>query len=227
VAYDHSYFPEWVHATLLPFDSAEVERHTRRLFGVLGTHRHRERGLQHFLQQLNRTAVASLAGRNPLLLTFLVQLSLAGVSLDGTRASLYDKIVDLWRRREDRPTSVTLGAYEAHQALDWIGWIVMALPGGSVGLSERELFKQLATTIMRELGLNRGQAQERAKQAIRFWENQGLLEHLVVGAEDAYTFVHASVGEFAAARYLADKPPTERWSLLQTSRRILDGEKCS
>lgn len=218
IAYDYGFFPEWVHATILPLTADGVERHARNLLELLGTHPDRRRQLTEFLEQLDRAPVASLASRNPLLLTFLVQLALAGVSLQGTRARLYEKLVELWIHREQSHESSGMEPTEAHQALDWIGWIILTLPDGEVGLSRQDLFRRLAAAGARELQIGRGDAQSHARNAIRFWEEQGLLEHLDVSGEDAYTFVHASIGEFAAARYLAQQPAAERWHMLQSIR---------
>ncbi len=52
-----------------------------------------------------------------------------------------------------------------------------------------------------------------AEKCLRFWQERGVLELLQFAHETTYTFVHPSLGEYAAARYLTrlDSSSIQNW----------------
>ena len=63
------------------------------------------------------------------------------------------------------------------------------------------------------------QLEDEVRQAIRFWEERGILKRLTVGHLDTLTFVHLSLGEYAAGRYIGDMSDDRLQDWLDSSRR--------
>ncbi len=95
--YDSRFFPDWDQQKLLPLSKDQIERYSYQLLAAISSDvSDLEYTFKQFQTHLQQNRVVSLASRNPLLLGFLVQLSLAGTQPPTDRASLYEQIIDLW-----------------------------------------------------------------------------------------------------------------------------------
>ena len=65
------------------------------------------------------------------------------------------------------------------------------------------MLKQAGEILARELGVEVLEARRQGEQALKFWEERRLLERLSAGGQDAFTFIHLALCEYAAGRYVA------------------------
>lgn len=218
VGHDPSMFSSWPHAELLPLETRDIDEYAARLIRAV---RGQEptAAIQAFKSELDRNRVASLAARNPLLLGFLVQLSLARAPMGERRAALYEDILDLWQQRRDHEFTVELEAPVARRAVHIIGWELHSENAPTEGISERTLTDRVGRELSRDLALPRLAAMALATRCIAYWEERGVIEHLRTGVDDAYTFIHASLCEYAAAQYVVSLEAAARRKWLANGHR--------
>lgn len=206
IGYDRAFFDDWKHVELLPLGTNHIEDHVRNILIHVETDRAKlERKVRQFQSQIKTNRIASMAARSPLLLGFLVQLAHHGIVFARHRAALYEQVLTLWYQMPPKERSVAVaesGAAFAHEVLNRAGWLLHQASPQPGGRSRREVIDALASQL-RENGQSLLAAKEKVERCLAFWQERGVLELLQVGHEDAYTFIHATLGEYAAGRYLA------------------------
>ncbi len=114
IGYETTYFPEWEHYDLMPFTKDQIQSSSWELIQALASDPTTvEQEVARFQEQLKEDHIASLAARNPLLLGFLIQLSLDGEDLAQQRAGLYEQILmsqQLAHEMGTRPLNVSATA---------------------------------------------------------------------------------------------------------------------
>lgn len=190
------------HAELQPLQDIEIRTIASELISA-AERNESARGplLERFLDSL-KEADSEIAARNPLLLSFLVRLFLDDQPLTGHRSTLFARIIELIRkssptdRRSGLRTSVSYG--EAWEVADILGWVCIEFPGRSL----EEIYHEISNRSGRNaIGLVAAEA------GVSFWEDHGLIERVSVGSRDAIVFVHLSLGEYLAARFIARSGP--------------------
>ncbi|HYH05559.1 MAG TPA: hypothetical protein VEK11_00730, partial [Thermoanaerobaculia bacterium] len=177
-----------------------------------------EQVLERFEEELATNPAATLAARNPLLLSCLVALALEGRPLPRRRAFLIGEILDLLHRTppHDRTPKVPeLNARIARRVADLAGWFLAEAPAST----RDELVGAISGPLASDLGVSRFVAHERADEALTFWEERRLVERLRSGTREYLTFVHLNLGEYAAARIVVDESNDATASWLKRVRR--------
>ncbi len=213
IGHDPGAFPEWEYFEILPFNDYEVATHARQVISACckDDSDRTEMEMQLLETRIKNSKAAKLASRNPLLLGFLIQLSMSRSEFSEKRAALYNQILALMQQSpvQDRDVGVQIGNAVASRFLDVFGWILQETPGiTSISLLERA--QKLATG---KDFADQSKIGHEAEQALRFWEERRLIERLPIGGFDAVTFVHLSFCEYVAGRYLAKKPDSwaKKW----------------
>lgn len=226
VGYEPALLPDFVHAELLPLDQSAVQKHSLRLFEKsVSDCAEATRLWCTYLGQLEENEahagnrrIASMAARNPLLLGFLVRLSIDDVAIADNRASFFQQVIEIMRATPptDRDTTNDLDPTFASYAIDAIGWALTESPGEELKGTRAFLCSSLCSAMdVRSL-----EAGKLADRAITFWEEHRVIERLSAGHLEALTFVHPSLGEFAAARFAARMSPNERTDWIRRVRRL-------
>jgi thymidylate kinase len=214
--YDSRFFGDWEHHEILPLSKDQIEQYAYQLMAAfIDDHSILDQQFERFQTYLRQSRTVSLASRNPLLLGFLVQLSLADVRPPASRADLYEQIVDVWYAAllRDRKAKLTdLDPWPIQRSFDIVGWLFLHTinPGE---LSRKQSVLQVAKHLVPELDIKQPAAQILAEMCLQFWQERGVMELLQFMHESALTFVHPTLGEFAAARYLAslEKATIQMW----------------
>lgn len=218
VGHDAGLLPGWEYAELLPLDPQGIKKNAQQLIKAKFTDKTQlEEQLALFEQRLETNRTASLAARNPLLLGFLVQLSINGVELVQHRAGLYESIIELVCNQSlpDRELKVELDASTAFRVIEMIGWILQDTPG----IPKPKLLDLLGKELADELGIRSLAARIKAEEGLKFWEERRIIERLSIGHQNAVTFVHPSLGEYAAGRYASSLSEKELRQWLERVRR--------
>lgn len=219
IGYAPGAFPEWEHFEILPFSDYEVVDHTRQMISTCCKDNpdRVELEVQLFETRIKNSNAAKLASRSPLLLGFLIQLSMNRIEFGEKRAALHNQILALMQKSpvQDRDVDVQIENVVASQLLDVFGWIVQQNPG----ITSISLVKKVQELSVGELYTDQLKVGIEAEQALKFWEQRRLIERLSVGGFEVVTFIHLSFCEYVAGRYLAKMPNilAKKW-LVQVRR---------
>ena len=213
IGYEVKYFPKWEHYYVMPLSQEQVRSASWLLIQALASNTTlAKEQIARFHEQLKYSHVATIAARNPLLLGFLVQLSLQGQSLAQERAGLYEQILNLWRKAHSQGRAWqirSLDALHAWRTLEMLGWLFLSSEKVQAASSHDKLVQQLSQQLAREKGTHPLQESTTASDCLHFWHERGVLDRLYAGHQEIYTFVYSTFREYAAGRYLANLSHSE------------------
>lgn len=151
-------------------------------------------------RELARTAAKEAIARSPLLLGMSATLIARDEKLPATRPAMYEAMVALFEERDTTAQAEALSSAEAKRILDIIGWYLTADPlltwEKLVALGQQQLAKDLAKPPLAVAPL--------FQRGFEHWERAGIVERVHHAGTRLVTFVHKTLGEFAAARFLID-----------------------
>jgi energy-coupling factor transporter ATP-binding protein EcfA2 len=219
VGHDPGLFNGWKHYELLPLSKSDAEEYAGQVLVQCfkNDNEKLQEELNAFKKYLKANYVASIASRNPLLLGFIIQLSMNRIQFGRKRSALYDEIINLIQRTppQDRSFHVDMEHVIASRFLDIFGWLLLEYPAIPISL----LIQKSGDLIIGELKDEELEARRKAEQALNYWEERRMLEKLSIGTHEVVTFVHLSLGEFAAGRYASKLPDTQLEEWLTKVRR--------
>lgn len=206
VGHTASLLPGFDHAELLPLDDEAIKEYSAKLLAAK-IENPNERKLLHtdFVRLVvgsrAESRAASIAARNPLLLSFMLSLFLDGKPLTGRRAELFEQIIDLVRRTpmSDRSLTAEVDEAVAERVIEVAAWRLIGAPDTEL----KTLREELAQDLVTQAGSAPLEARRLADRGLRFWEDRRLIERVAVGNSETYTFVHLSLGEYLAGRYIS------------------------
>jgi hypothetical protein len=200
VGYDPGWFSGWTHVELLPLDPDRLATYAEILIRAVVTDETEAAGAaQRFQNQLAANRSARVAARNPLLLGFMLYLSLSGVVLGRSRADLYEQVTELMRTRAAPERSEPYDDVLTRRSLELMGWELIQDPT----LVEESLRRRVRVSLLEETGMRPLDAERAAASCIEAWQACGVLERLQVGPIAIVTFIHPTLAEYAAARRAA------------------------
>lgn len=213
VGYVPSYFSEWRHYDLLPFDSYSASHQVGRLLEALAPPGSQlaDDADDIARKELDDNPIRSVISRTPLMLGMAAAILAGGARIGRSREALFEQIFE---RIGAVPVERTKDAPDAAPILnrfrDMLGYAVAVEPiAGTHQLDAscgRSLASETGGTVLR------GTAD--AARYRHYWEEAGLIEQVGMGDVRTTAFTHKMLGEYAAARFIASLPPPERSELL-------------
>lgn len=210
VGHEKALLPGFTHFALQPPDDHQVQELSRRLFEKSASDDSYLLKWADFLKRIDTKSevphIRKLASRNPLLLGFLIRLSLDDIEIGKTRSELYGRIFDIIARTtpNDRE-AVDVNERIASEVADALAWKQMQTPF----CSSDETLSFVSEHLRARFDLDILKADEAARSGLRFWEDRRLVETLSVGNDAKTFFIHLSLQEFAAARYARNLESSE------------------
>ncbi|MDQ1728888.1 MAG: hypothetical protein QOD33_1013, partial [Pyrinomonadaceae bacterium] len=222
VGHSPSMLPGFKHLDLLPLNDEAVNEYSLKLIRAKVNDEVRSQDLwRQFTKQVvddkKKYKFASIAARNPLLLSFLVCLFLDGKSLMGNRSSLFQQIIELIRMSpmNDRPSTVAIESSTAYRVAEALANFSIEFPNGTV----TQAVDLLAQDLVKQMALPSLMARQQVELSLRFWEEKRLLERLRSGRLEAFTFVHLNLGEYLAGRFVGAMNDEQLVAWLAKTRR--------
>jgi len=202
-------FPRFIHSEVEQLSPRAVSDLAEKIFAArIADHNAATLKAAEFDAELDNNRAAALAARTPLLLGCLAALFTEGRRLPARRAALLDSVVQLLRDQPlNRPGVEAANTAVADRAMEIAGWNLIDEPI----LTKPELRDRIGAQLVDDgLAASRWAGCALADSALAFWEDRRLMERLTTGASEIYTFVHRTLGEFAAARYANGLAPEQR-----------------
>ena len=202
IGYRTGLLGSWRHYEVAPLDNNSADANLANLISsiVPDTNALHDNAWTTAHAQLKASKADPLISRSPFLLSIAASLIVRGSNLGRTKTELYAKIFQLIEdaaksRDPERPatTSILL------RFLDTLGWTLIAHPLDQIN----EIVGHCADGLAPELGYTPLQARELAEKCLLYWQAVGMLERVHHAGEETVTFLHKTLGEFAAARFLA------------------------
>ena len=201
IGYEPELFPSWENVEIQPLEKSDILNFSKKLLeDSLSNTKTIEDQLTAFDKWLQNTKTSLLVARNPLLLGFLIQLFKIDVEIIQNRADLYKLIIEQFISRpvQDREP-IKFGKREAQRILTISGWKLLNEPE----ISEEELLEKIIEELEFK-GYTQQEAEKQAESAINFWENRRIFERSRERHQDTINFIHLTLCEYAAAKYVSD-----------------------
>ncbi|TSI10552.1 NACHT domain-containing protein [Lysinibacillus sp. BW-2-10] len=215
IGYNSAKFSHFYHVEILPLDKNEISNYSMKLLEALNGREESVKLLhKQFLDKLDRNKMVNIAARSPLLLNFLIQLLVSGNGFGNYRAEMYGRILNKWVNDSERAAENKLERELALRSIEFIGWLLQNVLEGKNGNSEEELINELSEFIKKELDYPILKSRQLASECLKYWVDIGVLEKLELGFESGYTFIHLTLGEFAAAKYINNLSLDEKKEIL-------------
>ena len=206
IGYDSNLLKSWRHYELVPLEASSTKRHLSTLLsGILDKNSSEFTQAISFAEiQLKQRHVEAVVTKSPMLLGFLLALSLKNKSVGTTRTELYQRLFELiedapsQRHEKEEVSSAVMVKF-----LEVLGWHLQLNPHSTL----KKTLERCASVMACELQQPKLIAKATCEQCARLWQDLGMLERVRFQADEAITFVHKTFSEYAAARYMATLEP--------------------
>lgn len=208
IGHTASLLPDFQHFTILAPEVTQIEHHSKVLFEEFNRKHEIEQfeaKKSYFLEKINsknhNSYAKNIAQLNPLLVGFLVRLSIDNMEIPDKKTDIYAGIISTIAitQPNDR-ASTDFSAKIALEVLYSLAWQNISDPFMSYEEKTSIVSKYIQTRFQQD----ELKSDELVSQGIEFWEDRRLLETIQVGTDKHYFFIHLSFQEFAAANFAID-----------------------
>lgn len=201
IGYEPELFPGWENVEIQPLEKSDILNFSKKLLeDSLSNTETIEDKLTAFDKWLQNTKTSLLVARNPLLLGFLIQLFKIDVEIIQNRADLYKLIIAQFISRPvQNREPLKFGKREAQRILTISGWKLLNEPE----ISEEDLLEKIIEELEFK-GYTQQEAEKQAEAGINFWENRRIFERSRERHQDTINFIHRTLCEYAAGKYVSD-----------------------
>ena len=210
IGYDATELTDFAHYQILPIEDLQLETSSRQLMEMFQPDC--EEQFQWFLKQIDNRELRQLACRSPLVLGFMVQLSLKGKEFGANKICLYEAIIEEWLQGSSRENEKPVSETELYYGIEAIAYYMMHNVNDATGdaYTKKRIVAYVGDFFAREMEYSSLKARRTAEQCLEFWLERGILDKGVHKEQECYLFLHLNVGEYLAARFLANFQQEEK-----------------
>ncbi|MDD6207991.1 MAG: SMEK domain-containing protein [Clostridiales bacterium] len=210
IGYDAAELADFRHYQILPIDEYQMESFSRQLMEMVQPDC--EENYQWFAGKLKNRELHKLARRSPLVLGFMVQLSLKRKEFGTSKVSLYQAIIEEWLQGSSRENEKPLSEAELHYGIEAIAYYMMNNVSDVTGdaYTKHKIVTHVGNSFAKEMEYSSLKAKQAAEQCLDFWLERGILDKGIHKEQECFLFLHLNVGEYLAACYLAKLPQEEK-----------------
>lgn len=221
LGYDAAALADFKHMAILPMEFEECKNYVRELLEQLVPE---EAGLceNWFEEHTQNRNIMELVSKSPLLLGFLLQLSMKRIDFGNSRIELYSRVMQEWLQGSSRQNERKISEAELMCGIEAVAYYMMeAMDCIHEGAWEKEQILCAVTPwFQKELGCQKLVARQKAEYCLDFWENRGILEKNFLERGVQYRFLHLNIGEYLTGKFVSELEPEEgdAWVLSRSRR---------
>ena len=203
IGYDLTELADYRHYKILPMNEWQMESSSQKLMELV--QQDCEKQYQWFIKKIQNRELHKLACRSPLVLGFMVQLSLKKKNWGNNKISLYQEIVNEWLQGSSRDNEKIISEVELRYGIEAIAFYMMS----HVSDEAREVYTKnniityVGERFTEEIEYPSLKAKKIAEQCLEFWLERGILDKGFYKGQECFLFLHLNVGEYLAACYLS------------------------
>lgn len=158
-----------------------------------------------FEKQLIQRKIRDLACRSPLLLGFLLQMSIRKQFFGQYRCELYEQILMEWLQRSSRENAKKISESELLRGSEIIAFYMLNhVDEMYQGVyTKSKIVEYVGTCFEEELECRKLVGRQKAEICVDFWSERGILDCSYFQGEERYLFLHLNIGEFLAGKYIS------------------------
>lgn len=210
IGYDATALSEFTHYQILPLDDSQLDSFAQQLMEMIQPDY--KSNYQWFSDRIKKREIHSLACRSPLILSFMVQLSLKQKEFGTNKICLYQAIIEEWLQGSSRENVRKLSDVELIYGIEAIAYYMLSNVNDTAGdaYTKSRIVTYVGTFFEREMAYARIESRKVAELCLDFWLQRGILDKGIHKGQECFLFLHLNVGEYLAACFLSRQSENER-----------------
>lgn len=175
-----------------------------------------------FEKQLIQRKIRDLACRSPLLLGFLLQMSIRKQFFGQYRCELYEQILMEWLQRSSRVNEKRISESELLRGIEIIAFYMLNhVDEMYQGVyTKSKIVEYVGTCFEEELECRKLVGRQKAEICVDFWSERGILDRSYFQGEERYLFLHLNIGEFLAGKYISQMTEISKQEWINSHYRL-------
>ncbi|WP_434509806.1 SMEK domain-containing protein [Desulfitobacterium sp. AusDCA] len=204
IGYDFSHLQDFEHLEIQTLNPDDLNFYVRRILEELELDQP-ESCMEWFEKQLEHREIKNLACRSPLLLGFLLQMSIRKKYFGQYRCELYGQILLEWLQRSSRENEKKISESELLRGIEIIAFYMLSHVNEMYkgAYTKTKIAECVGTAFEEELECCKLAGMQKAEICVDFWTERGILDRDYYHGEERYLFLHLNIGEYLAGRYIS------------------------
>ena len=219
LGYDAAALSDFRHMAILPMDFEECKNYVGKLLEKLVPEDARQCA-DWFEKHTENRNIVELVSKSPLLMGFLLQLSIKRIDFGNSRIELYSRVMQEWLQGSSRQNEMKISEVELMCGIEAVAYYMTnAMERVHEGAWKKEKILSAVTPwLQRELNCSRMAAGRKAEYMLKFWDERGILEKNYLENGIQYRFLHLNIGEYLTGKYISEMEPdeAEKWVLARS-----------
>lgn len=204
IGYDFSYLQDFEHFEIQTLNPDHLNSCVREILEELVPDQ-QESCMKWFEKQLEHPEINKLACRSPLLLGFLLQMSIKRKSFGQYRSELYGQILMEWLKGSSRDNEKKISESELLRGIEIIAFYMLSHINDMYkgAYTKTKIAECVGAVFVEELGCRKLEGMQKAEICVDFWTERGILDRSYFHGDERYLFLHLNIGEYLAGRYIS------------------------
>ena len=216
LGYDGAALSDFRHMAILHMDFEMCKSYVRELLEKLVPEDYRQCA-DWFEEHTKNQNIVEMVRKSPLLLGFLLQLSIRRTDFGNSRIELYGRVMQEWLQGSSRQNEMKISEAELMCGIEAVAYYMMnAMDRVHEGAWEKEkILSAVIPWLKKELECSKLAARQKAEYILEFWDERGILEKNYLEGRLQYRFLHLNIGEYLTGKYISEMEPDEavKWVL--------------
>lgn len=216
LGYDAAALSDFRHMAILPMDFEECKIYVGELLEKL-VPEDAGQCADWFEEHTKNRNIVELVSKSPLLLGFLLQLSIKRIDFGNSRIELYGHVMREWLQGSSRQNEMKISEAELMCGIEAVAYYMMNAMDRvhEEAWAKERILSAVTPWLQKELNCSKLTARQKAEYILKFWDERGILEKNYLESGMQYRFLHLNIGEYLTGKYISEMAPEEagKWVL--------------